>query len=90
MVSPGFASYEHNFSCCLSERDRGSLTTKFGANTRPAEPPTVTLIWAAVAWTAAVARKAESFKRLEKSMSSRLGRREGGKEGKGREVEGEE
>lgn len=75
IVSPGCAFYERDFSYCCAEKKDKLRTTVCGVNTRPAEPPTVTLNWAAVTWTTAVARRVESLKRLEKNMSSRLGGR---------------
>ena len=57
-----------------------SLTTNSGVNTRPAEPPTITLCSMAVTWTAAVIKRAESLRALEKTISSRLGVKE--KEGR--------
>lgn len=52
------------------------LTTNSGVNTRPAVPPTVTLNSVAVTWTAAVANRAESLRKSEKRMSSRLREKE--------------
>lgn len=88
MTSPGCAFYEQYFSHYRAGERRKQLTTDSGVNTRPAEPPTVTLNWVAVAWTAAVARRAESLKSWEKSMSSR--RRGGGRKSRKVEVGGRE
>ena len=77
MVSPGCAFCGCHFSHGDAQNHSTSLTTDDGVYTRPAAPPTVTLNWAAVTWTTAVARRAESWKKEEKCMSSRLGRKEG-------------